>query len=303
MDFSYGYYWGVCALSKSLPRSLSYAVARPIADAFYRWDDAGREAVKANLRTILGAGGVAPTEEAVCRTARDTFRNFGKYLADFFRYRRPSDVAIQPLFRLDGIEHYRQAVALNRGVLALSAHLGNWEMSALVLHSLGHQLNAVVLPQRRERVERLLARYRARRGARLLPLGRGTAAAIVSCLNRREFVGLLADKDFTTHNRQVPFFGRPTRLPHGPAVLAIKTGAPILPAFIIRRDDDGFLVRFYPPILARPDDSAERLQMGIARVLEEVIGEFPAQWFMFTDFWAGPPRPSTETQTAAAGAA
>ena len=285
MDFSYGYYQGVCLLSRTLPRRLSYALAVRIADSFFRRDDAGREAVKANLRTVLEFRGPVPSGDLISNSARNTFRYFGKYLVDFFRYSHLSNGQVNRLLHVEHAEHLETAISMDRGVLAISAHIGNWELSGPLLQSMGHRLNAVVLPQSAQKVDRLLEKYRLRRGTHVLPLGRGTAVSIVGCLQRKEFVGLMTDRDFTRNDRRVLFFGKPARLPRGPAFLAMRTGAPILPGFIVRRDDDSFLLRYYPPITARNGDSVESLQAQTCRILEEFISEYPSQWFTFTDFW------------------
>jgi lauroyl/myristoyl acyltransferase len=303
MDFSYGYYRSVCMLSRALPRRMSYALALSIADRYFLRDHAGREAVRSNLRTVLGAGGRTPGDAEISAAARNTFRSFGKYLVDFFRYSWLSDGQVRRLFEIEHPEHLETALAMNRGVLGVSAHLGNWELSGPLLRANGHRLSAVVLPQRAEKVDRLLEKYRMRRGTNVLPLGRGTTLSIVGCLRRGDVVGLMADKDFTSSDQRVPFFGRAARLPRGPAYLAVKTGAPILPGFIVRREDDSFLLRYYPPIVARSGDSPEQIQTSIARILEGVISEYPSQWFVFTDFWAdaGPAQAGAPADSAAGG--
>jgi len=281
---TYAHYRIACTLSKSLPRRLSYSLAVAVADGFYLADKTGRAAVRSNLRTVFGANGSVLTPEELAHQARQTFRFFGKYLVDFFRFSRISDAEASRLLQIEKEEYALQALAMDRGVLGISAHLGNWELGAFAVRRWGKRLYAVVLPQRMEKVNRLFQEHRAGRGINVLPLG-NAVGEILACLKRKEIVGLLADKDFTRHDRRVNFFGKPVRLPRGPAFLAVKTGAPILPGFVVRQPDDSFLLRYYPPITADRGQDRDEIQQAICRVLESVISEYPCQWFMFAHFW------------------
>jgi len=282
---TYASYRLAAFLSRSLPRRLSYRLAVHTADVFHRIDRIGRRAVQKNLSVILRARGSEPTAAELNCLSRRTFHCFGKYLADFFRYSRSSVADVSRMVTVENPEHMQTAAEQGRGVIAISAHIGNWELGGMLMGAAGHRLNVVALPQRLENVNRLFQEQRAGRGMHVLPLGQA-AAGIVGCLRRNEWVALLADRDFSPHSADMTFFGMPARLPRGPAHLAARTGAPILPGFVLRNDDDGFLMRYFPPLIPNGRGSQEELQDGICRILEEVIGAHPHQWFMFRDFWA-----------------
>jgi KDO2-lipid IV(A) lauroyltransferase len=169
----------------------------------------------------------------------------------------------------------------------LTAHVGNWELGASVLGARGFLVNAIVRQQPSARLDALFQSRRIQRGVRVLPM-HGAATAVQACLKRNEFVVLLADLDFTGRDRHVPFFGRPARLPRGPAVLAKRSGAPILPAFVLRQADDTFRFRAYPPIIPDRSRSIDAIQKCICSILEEVIGDHPDQWFAFEPLWPFP---------------
>jgi KDO2-lipid IV(A) lauroyltransferase len=271
-------------LSRSLPPRTSYGVAVRLADVFHRLDAVGREAVMRNLDIVLRASGQTPTRGELRRLSRRTFHHFGKYLVDFFRYSRSSGQDVAGIVRLEHPEYMRAAADVGKGVLVVSAHVGSWELGGLLVSRLGYRLNAVALPQRLENVNRFFQQQRENRGMHVLPLGHA-AAGILGCLRGGEWVALLADRDFSPHSAIVPLFGRPARLPRGPAHLCARTGAPILPGFVARQDDDTFLLRWFPPIIPAGGMSPQDVQDRICRILEEVIGQHPAQWFMFRDFW------------------
>ena len=90
---------------------------------------------------------------------------------------------------------------------------------------------------------------------------------------------------FTAHHFPILFFGKPAHLSSGPARIAVKTQAPLVPTFLLRQPDDTFLLRLYPPIVPEPWTTVAELQERIRDVLEQEIGRNPLQWFMFNDFW------------------
>lgn len=96
---------------------------------------------------------------------------------------------------------------------------------------------------------------------------------------------MLADRDFTAHHHPITFFGKPAHLSSGPARVALKTLAPLVPCFLLRQPDDTFLMRFYPAIVPNASMTESELQERIRDVLEQEIGRNPLQWFMFDDFW------------------
>jgi lauroyl/myristoyl acyltransferase len=287
MRDSYGCYKVAAILSKTLPRRASYALAALVSGCFYRIDSRARRGVALNIETILAARGRSVSPLELRRLTRRTFYNFGKYLVDFFRFVNVSPDELRRLVTIEHPEYIQQAMDMNRGVLAISAHLGNWEMGGAVLAQMGYPITAIATTQRMARVNRLLQDHRDRRGYRVLPLDASATLNILRCIQNHEMVALLADRDFTGHTVEVPFFGKPALLPRGPGYLCVRTQTPILPGFIIRKKDDTFLLRIYPPIVPNRDTDEKAVQLQLAAVLEDVVAEAPDQWLVFRDFWNG----------------
>lgn len=280
---AYPFYRAAQALSQVLPRPFAYWLGLRLADVCYACDRSGRRAVIAHLRRILQAQGIHPAEDALRRLARQNFRYFGKYLVDFFQFAQFSSADVRRLVSFERLDYLERAEAIGKGVLLLTAHLGNWELGGAVISALGRTLSAVYQPQRGSRVNRMFEQHRSRRGVRLIPLGQA-ARGVLCALRRRECVAMLADRDYTAHHEHLALFGAPARLPSGPARLAAVTGAPLLLVFLLRQPDDTFLMRFYEPLV--PDGvSVEALRERIRDILEAEIGAHPEQWFMFDDFW------------------
>lgn len=271
-------------ISRTLPRRFAYWLGLRIADHFYASDHAGRRAVMSNFRQILTMQGVAASDETLAQMARKNFQYFGKYLVDFFKFSRFTPAEIQRLVSMEHIEYLEQAEALGRGVIFITAHLGNWELGGAILASPGRRIHAVYLPQRANKVNELFQKHRSQRGLQGIPLGHA-ARGVMEALKHNECVAMLADRDFTAHHFPILFFGKPAHLSSGPARIAVKTQAPLLPTFILRQPDDTFLLRLYPPIVPTPQTTVAELQERIRDVLEQEIGRNPLQWFMFDDFW------------------
>lgn len=278
-------YKTVSLLTKVLPRRACYAVARQAAGWACRHNHAVRNVLAANLRVVLDGRGTAWSEPELERIVRRNFVNFAKYAVDFFQTGRLSAQALAALVTVEHIEHLEECRAMERGVIGLSAHVGNWELGAGILDQQGCRVNAIVRAQPSARLDALFRAQRIRRGVHELPLD-NAAASVAACLKRKELVVLLADLDFSQGPAGVPFFGRTARLPRGPAVMARRSGAPLLPAFVLRQADDTFRLRAHPPIPADRSRSVEDIQRSICAVLEEVIGNHPDQWFAFRPLWS-----------------
>lgn len=272
------------AISKALPRRFAYWIGLRVADRAYRMDVKGRTAVIHNLRQIARFKGRQASQETLEKLARRTFQYYGKYLVDFFRCVQMGKSEVDRTVSLQHLEHLHEARSAGKGVIALSAHFGNWELGGAVMASLDCPVHAVFMPERDARTRALFQMQRRRRGIKGIPLG-SPVSQLLQALRQKAFVALLADRNFSDHHGPFTFFGAPARLPRGPATLAVRTGAPVLPAFILREADDTFLMRFHPPIVAERGTRVAEVQQRICAVLEQEIGSRPEQWFMFERFW------------------
>ena len=273
-------------LSRLFPRRMSYGIARRLADLYVVFDKRGRECVISNLKQIQAGSGVALSPRALHSLARENFLNFAKYLVDFFKFlhidRR----------RMERIVHFGNVPAVlddlqahGKGIIFLSAHLGNWELGAAALAALGYQVNAVALWVPDKQLNDLYQHYRTSRNIHPIPFGRA-ARDCIAALRRNEIVAVVGDRDFTASSHTVEFFGRPARLPDGPAKLALVTGAPLLPIFMVRLPDDTFGYIVEEPIWAdRSRHSVDDVMRQIATALEGVIRQHSEQWFLFHNLW------------------
>ena len=273
-------------VARVLPRRMGYGLARRVADIFVLVDRRGRESVMANLRHIHQYGGVQLSDRALRSLARENFLNFAKYLVDFFHLLRMEPKRVNRLVDYGNMCAVVDAVlARGKGVIIFTAHFGNWELGAGALAMRGYPLHAVVLQHPDPKLNALYESQRHARGLRTIPLGRA-ARECIAALRRNEIIALVADRDFTMSRQTVEFFGAPARLPDGPAKLALATGAPLLPVFMIRRPDDTFTYIVEEPIW--PDkarDDVPALMRPIAQAMERVISRHSEQWYLFHNPW------------------
>lgn len=273
-------------LVRCLPLKAAYAVAIALADAHYLLSKADRLAVTANLKVITGRAQVPPA------MVRDVFRNFAKYLADFFLMEKfLTHEYIKTHVHIDNIDCLDEVLKKGKGCIMVSAHLGNWELAAAVFTILKYPFSAVALPHKDPRVNKFFNDKRAHFGVRII----STAVAIRRCmeeLKAKGLVALLAERDFNQHGMIMDFLGRPTMIPKGAALFALKTGTPIMPAFFTRRDGDHFYFRFhdviYPPSIPDGQITDAHIRALIAQyvpVIEKEIRQEPTQWLMFREFW------------------
>lgn len=273
-------------LSRTAPRHFAYWLGARIADLHFFFDRRGREAVMDNLQQVMAFTGRHPTRRELRLTARTTFQYFAKYLVDFFRFSRLDQADIGRLVTVEHREYLDEARRTGRGVICVTAHLGNWELGGAALVGLGCPLNVVALRQSSAKLNDFFQRHRRKRGLAVLPLGHAVKG-LIAALRRGECVALLADRDYSMRTDLSLLCGRMACLPRGPAWLAERTGAVVLPGFMFREENDTFRLRFSPPIVPGPGVAGDEIQRRINAALEDGIGRYPHQWFMFERVWDG----------------
>ncbi len=192
--------------------------------------------------------------------------------------------------QLEGEEHLKRALALGRGVIALSAHLGSFTMIGSRLAASGYSFSVVVKHPGDERFAQLMNDYRAQVGIHTISAKprREAVRGILRALRDNRIVLVIAD-EFKSGGVTVDFMGQSSSAPRGPATLALRTGAVTLPMFAVRRPDGSLTLSVGAEIQAiRKDDLDESVAATTAlftRHLEAVIRRYPDQWV-----WLGFPR-------------
>jgi len=272
-------------LVKRLSLKNAYSFAMFVSDLHYMMSFRDRRAVKNNLKIILN------TNEDVSAQAREVFRNFGKYLVEFFRFANEiDDKFVQEKVKVVNRQYLDEAMFKEKGVIILTAHVGNWELGGLVMGMMGYPILAITLSHKERPVNELFNKQRQSRGIIAVPIKQAVHKCL-SALKNNQLVALLADRDFTSSGEMVKFLSRDVLIPKGAALFAYKTGATILPTFFTRNADDTFSLQFeapiYPPTLNGGQIEQKEMLTLIqqyADVIDKKIRQYPTQWLMFREF-------------------
>ncbi|MDP8299539.1 MAG: lysophospholipid acyltransferase family protein [Candidatus Tantalella remota] len=275
-----GYY-----LTKILPLKACYAIAEGVAWLFYTLSERDRENLRGNLKIILGDD-VDPEELDIHLWA--VFKNFAKYLTDFFRFTEFNEEYIAENIEIDGIGNLDRCIEMGKGVIVVSMHLGNWELGGAVVGGLKYPISAIVLEHTSRRVNEFFNKLRAINKMKAIPLGLQVKECF-KVLRRGEILAIAGDRDYTGGGIPADFFGRKVLMPKGAAAISIKTGAPIVVAVLTREKGDKFKFSFSEPIDFKPsgnrDADIQNLMSEYLKLFEENVRAYPDQWYEFRNIW------------------
>jgi D-glycero-D-manno-heptose 1,7-bisphosphate phosphatase len=248
-----------------------------------------RRIAEDNLSAAIGPGTARPT-------ARAHFVRLGRSLVDTIRLGRLTPQELLNHVTVEGRDRYDESLKKGRGVILLAAHFGAWELMPMVIGALGYPLTVVGRPLDNPFLNEWIVRYRARLCARVLnSKDRSTVHELLSALRRGESVGILGDQHVVgDRGVYVEFFGRLAYTHKIAALAAAKTGASVVPVFMIAEGAERYRFVFERPIVPartghREEDAVAHTQ-AMTRVLEEYIRRYPDHWFWLHERWRLPSR-------------
>jgi Kdo2-lipid IVA lauroyltransferase/acyltransferase len=277
------------ALIKSfgiMPRNIAHRAANIFASLGFHLASRQRQSAFRNLRMALPE--LAESERE--RIVRGCFRNLGRLLVEFTHFPELNKGNIAKFVSQDGLENYREGLRRGRGVIFMTAHFGAWELSSFAHATYGYPLKFIVRPIDNVRVEKLVSSYRTASGN--IPIQRRSAARdIMKALRNNEAVGILFDQN-TTRSEGVfaEFFGIPAATTPSIALLALRTGAAVVPGFLIWEEGlRRHRLRFDPPIELVNTGDLERDVLENTRlfnkILEDYVRKYPDQWLWIHRRW------------------
>jgi KDO2-lipid IV(A) lauroyltransferase len=286
--------------ARRLPAPLGRPLARFASRAMALTSGGRRRQVARNLRRVLGS---SLDDDALERATSTVFENYARYWYEMFRLGPDSSAELQRTFALRGGEHLDAALGAGGGAILALPHLGNWDVAGAWLAGRVGGVTVVAEAVEPPELFEWFVGVRRSIGMEVVPLGPDAGPAVVRALNRAQVVCLVADRDITGDGVEVEFFGETTRLPGGPATLALRTGAPLLPVGTYFRDDRHHCAWFGEPI---PVERRGRLRDDVSRVTQELALRFevliraaPEQWLMMQPNWPS----DTDTVAAPGGRA
>jgi len=253
---------------------------------------------RVGLRNLELAFPEMPVAEREC-VLRLEYRNLGWLLAEFCQMSSYSPAFASRFIRYEGLEHYLAARDRGKGVLVLTGHLGAWELSSFYHSLAGYPMGMVIRRLDNPLVDQMVNRIRCLHGNRVLHKD-DFARGLLAAMRAGETVGILMDTNMTPpQGLFVPFFGVLACAASGLARVALKTGAAVLPGFLLWEESERqYVLHFYPEIaLADSGDAEADAAENTARstaVLEQAVRQYPSQWLWMHRRWKT--RPPGEPQ-------
>jgi lauroyl/myristoyl acyltransferase len=283
-------YWGFKIAYWSAPKAprwLGYCLAALGGEAYFWLNPAHSRKAIENYAVIL-ADDVAALR--VRLAARRSFRNYAKSLFDFFRQAATDPDAIEADTVVTGFENLDAALTQGRGAVFITPHFGNWDNAGCLLAARGYPTVTVADRFSPPELDRLVQATRERTGLGIIPPDNGSLRKILQTLRRGQVLGILPDGPQPDGGVEVTFFGRPARLPAGPARFALRAKAPLLFGYVGRCPGDYTFFGVVEPAIAftpSGDEAADiraLTQLWVER-LENLLRQYPEQWYMFRQMW------------------
>ncbi len=272
-----------------IPLGIRKTIFRALFRLFYHLSVKQRLIALSNLKRAYPEKNM----EEITKIAKGVYRHLAIVAAEFFELPSITKENLHKWVEFDGLENLDKALALNRGVLSIGAHFGNWELMTVALPLGARPMSIVYRPLDNPTLDNLTAWMRTKDGNTLIPKG-GSGRTITRLLAENRIIGILSDQNVDKYEGVfVDFFGRPACTAVGLAVLALRTGAPVLPAFMARMPNGKYRFIIQPPAeITRTDDYEADLHTNtqrFTRIIEDMVRRYPDQWFWIHQRWKTKP--------------
>ncbi len=278
-------YRASAGVARALPPSLGEQTARIVGRAVSLATPERRRLVRRNLERVYGG---TRSRAALERSVTEAFESYGRYWLELFQLPHQPQRFVDSL-TFDGFEHVEEAAAGGRGIVVALPHLGGWEAAGYWMTTRGHRVTVVVEPVEPPELFDWFVEVRRALGLEVVALGPDAGPATLRALRAGEVVGLVCDRDLTRDGVEVEFFGERTTLPKGPAMLAFRTGAALLPAAVYFTPRGGHHAVVRPPLdtarTGRLADDVARVTQRLASEFERLVRVAPEQWHLMQPNW------------------
>ena len=271
---------------RALPRPIARSCGAGIAAIAFVLHSRLRQVGRRNLALAFPALSADEREGIL----RKEYRHLGWLLAEFCQMSSYTSEYAGRFIRTEGLEHYLAARERGKGVLVLTGHLGAWELSSLYHSLAGYPMGMVIRRLDNPLVDSLVNRVRCQHGNRVLHKD-DFARGLIAAMRAGETVGILMDTNMTPPQGVfVPFFGIEACTASGLARVALKTGAAVLPGFMLWEESEGqYVLRFGEELALESTGDTEADAVGntalFTSVIEETIRRYPDQWLWMHRRW------------------
>ncbi len=273
-------------IAKPMPEKTGRAIATRAGRLAYRLSSNVRAVVAANQAQVLGR----PVDDPlVIASTREAFELYARYFVDSFHQPVLSDEEILSRVECDTAYRLREGLAGGKGVVCALPHLGNWDAAGRWMRALGIPVLAVAEELKPRRLFELFVEHRLAIGMDTISLSANNLGSrLAAALRQNRLIALVADRDFSGKGVDVEMFGRTRRIPAGPALLSLSTGAPLIvtPTYTT---PDGWRIYIGEPLSIEPTGDRRKdvraLTTLMARTFEEAIAQAPSDWHLFQPGW------------------
>lgn len=278
--------WCITRVLGALPRDVARSVGAGVGTFAYAALKRLRMAGLRNLELAFPEW----SEERREKTLRREYRNLGYLLAEFAQMSSYTPEVARSLIQYDGLENYLAARDRGKGVLVLTGHLGAWELSSFHHSLMGYPMGMVIRRLDNPLVDEFVNRIRCLHGNKVLHKD-DFARGLIAAMRQGETVGILMDTNMTPPQGVfVPFFGRMAATASGMARVASKTGASVVPGFLLWDEDkESYVLRFGEEIELESTGDAERDAVAntarFTSVIESYVRAYPDQWLWMHRRW------------------
>ena len=225
----------------------------------------------------------------IIKIAKGVYRHFSIVAAEFFDMPSITRDNIDRWVEVEGMEYADAALSQNKGALSIVAHFGNWELLTIAIPMLVRPMYIVYRPLDSPVIDNMVEYVRTMHGNSLIPKG-GSGKKVLELLKENQIIGILSDQNVAAYEGVfVDFFERPACTGVGLAVMAMRSGSPVVPVFMARQKSGKYKLIIKPFLKAVcTDDYEADLQVNTQRftkIVEDVVREYPDQWFWFHQRW------------------
>ena len=279
---AYAYFAG-WRIVRWLPERTAYRLAYAAADSLTKQNGKNVSRLRSNLRRAKPE----ITSLDLDLLVFDAMRSYMRYWCDTFRFPDWSPERVRETVTVTNEHLLVDAIAAKTGVIVSLPHAGNWDHAGAYFCAKGIHLVTVAERLKPEKLFLKFLEYREAMGMEVLPLDARVLGTLAQRLRQGALVALVSDRDLSRTGIDVEFFGGPSRMPAGPALLALKTGAPLITAFV-SYTDSGIHIYFREvaiPISGSNDEKVAEIVQSTAKQFEQGISEHPEDWHMLQRIW------------------
>jgi KDO2-lipid IV(A) lauroyltransferase len=286
---------------RNAPEPLGRAVAAVVGEVMALKRGETHDLATAHLRRVLAQSPNTTETDldpiALRRLTRRAYRAYARYWAEGARLPALSRELVCSRMLVEGFDNLKQAMDKGSGAVMALPHVGSWEWGGAWLNAVGYPMISVAERLEPPELFEWFIEQRKAMGLEILPLDVASSAVVLKALRSGRLVGLLCDRDLVGNGVEVEFFGERTTMPAGPATLALRSGAALLPTVVYSGPG-----QYHTAVIGPPLDTTRQatLRKDVARLTQDIAVQFevfirraPEQWHLFQPNWPSERRASS----------